>query len=470
MNCIELFALKSLEMKDQLAFVSPNGPTYTFTDLRERVIRAQSSLIDKNFKAGDSVLIATEPTVDLYAIILAVLGLGGSIVLVEPWMPIKRISEVIKIVNPKIFISSMVGNLWGLRVPEIRQIPHWIRPGTLLSGKNSQLILESIDEKNPGIITFTSGTSGTPKGVVREQGYLLRQFEVLKKSLHFDAFSGSDLCIFANWTLLNLAQGKPTVFFPTNWSKKNFQWLEGASKIYNIETMTAGPAFMKAMNAEITLSNIKDIHIGGALTPCSQFQELFNTYKDTQIMHVYGSSEVEPVCIVDARVSVKKSLDKNYFHALHLGNPIPEIQSENKSNGMWVTGPHVCPFYLNNKKENELNKYLDSKGQIWHFMGDRIAVDNESKDWWYEGRSQLHAEDFQLEQKIYKFLNHDLSFIHRTLNNELVLLGENLKDKASTLQKTFPEISKVAETKIIKDKRHRARIDRLASGGKKINR
>ena len=103
-------------------------------------------------------------------------------------------------------------------------------------------------------------------------------------------------------------------------------------------------------------------------------------------------------------------------------------------------------------------------------MGDRIAVDNESKDWWYEGRSQLHAEDFQLEQKIYKFLNHDLSFIHRTLNNELVLLGENLKDKASTLQKTFPEISKVAETKIIKDKRHRARIDRLASGGKKINR
>jgi len=272
MNCIELFAMKSILMKNQLAFVSPNAPTYTFLDLRERVIRVQSSLLEKKFKVGDSVLLAIGPSIDLYAIILAVMGLGGSIVLVEPWMPIKRISEVIKIVNPKIFISSTLGNLWGLRVPEIRQIPHWIRPGTLLSGKNSQLILESVDELTPGIITFTSGTSGTPKGVVREQGYLVRQFEVLKKSLHFDAFSGSDLCIFANWTLLNLAQGKPTVFFPTNWSKKNFQWLEGASKFYNIETMTAGPAFMKSMNAEITLSNIKDIHIGGALTPCSQFQ------------------------------------------------------------------------------------------------------------------------------------------------------------------------------------------------------
>ncbi|MGZ3787810.1 MAG: AMP-binding protein [Bacteriovorax sp.] len=465
MNCIELFALKSLERKDQLAFVSPHGPSYTFGDLRERVMRVQSSLVLKQFKAGDSVLIATNPSVDLYAIVIAVMGLGGSIVLVEPWMPIKRISEVIKLVSPKFFISSFVGNLWGLRVPEIRQIPHWTKPHKLLSGKKDELIVSSVDETTPGIITFTSGTSGAPKGVVRDQGYLLRQFEVLNKSLHLDDYSGSDLCIFANWTLLNLAQGKPTVFFPANWSKKNFLWLADASKTYNIETMTSGPAFIRAMNQQIKLNNIRDIHIGGALTPCSLFEELFKTYQDTQILHVYGSSEVEPVCVADARASVLKSKERNFYHALYLGSPIPEILHDNKKEGMWVSGPHVCPFYLNNQRENELNKRRDQENRIWHFMGDRIDID-QNNDWWYSGRSQLLAEDFQKEQELYVFLGHDLAFLYRDEKNDIQLIGENLLDKKESLKKKFPFIANIHEAKINKDKRHRARIDRKATMGK----
>ncbi len=461
MNCIELFAIKSRELKDQVAFVAPHGTPALFGELRERVMRIQSELLEKKFQAGEAVLIATEPSVDLYAIVIAVMGLGGSIVLVEPWMPVKKISEVIALVRPKIFVSSLVGNLWGLRVPEIRKIPHWIKPKTLLSGTKKELIVADVDEKTPGIITFTSGTSGTPKGVVREQGYLLRQFTVLNKSLEMDHYKGSDLCIFANWTLLNLAQGKPTVFFPSNWSKKNFKWLEEASKTYNIETMTSGPAFIKAMN-DIKLHSIRDIHVGGALTPCSLFEDLFKKYPETQFRHVYGSSEVEPVCVVDARVSVERSKEKDLYHALHLGKPIEEIQFENKEKGMWVTGPHVCPFYLNNQKENELNKRRDEKGQIWHFMGDQIEIDGE-QNWYYSGRSQLEKKDFYEEQKLYQFLKSDLAFLHRDEKNQIHLVGESLGGKTEELKKNFSFIEKIHTANIIKDKRHRARIDRKAT-------
>ncbi|MFA6238456.1 MAG: AMP-binding protein [Bacteriovorax sp.] len=461
MNCIDLFAQKSLEMQDQLAFVSPFGADHSFSDLRERVVRVQSSLRSLGFKKNDAVLMAIDVSIDLYSTVIAVLGLGGTIVLVEPWMPVKKISEVINLVLPKIFVSSMIGNLWGLRVSEIRQIPFWVTPAKLLSGKNAELICEPVNEKSPGVITFTTGTSGTPKGVVREHGYMLRQFDVLKNSLHFDAYQGSDLCIFANWTLLNLAQGKPTVFFPSKWSKRNFDWLQTASIKYNIQTLSSGPAFAKMLNSHVKLETLKDIHIGGALTPCSLFDELFRNYPESQIQQVYGSSEVEPVCLVDARLSVKKSREKNYYHSLYLGKPIDKIQFENKEDGMWVTGPHVCSFYLNNQKENELNKRLDNEKRIWHFMGDRITID-EQEDWWYSGRSQLSAEDFFLEQNLYVFLGHDNAFFYRDSTNKMLLIGEKLKSRQAILKQKFPVIDRIIEAKIIKDIRHRARIDRKA--------
>lgn len=461
MNCIELFDRKSRELGPAVAFATLQGADCTFASLRERIGRVQSTLLKRNFKTGDAVLIATEPSIDLYATVIAVLGLGGSIVLVEPWMPVKRIAEVIRLVRPKIFVTGLFGTFWGMRVKEIREIPEWIRPSQLMREKNNGLIVSDVDAKSPGIITFTSGTSGTPKGVVREQGYLIEQFNVLKKSLHTDQYRGSDLCIFANWTLLNLAQGKPTVFFPSKWSAKNFALLESAANRYKIETLTAGPAFAAELLKIKPLPFLKDVHIGGALTPNALFQKLFNHYPETQFVHVYGSSEVEPVCVVDARESVRHSIQRNYFHALYLGKPIEEIAFENKENGMWVSGPHVCPFYLNNQRENELNKRKDDSGKIWHFMGDRIEIDRENH-WWYQGRSQLRSEDFLLEQKLYQLLGHDRAFIHRA-DDKLAVIGENIKKAWPEIKKKIPEVESFTEAIIKKDIRHRARIDRKAT-------
>jgi len=167
------------------------------------------------------------------------------------------------------------------------------------------------------------------------------------------------------------------------------------------------------------------------------------------------------VCTVDAKISVQKSEERNFFHSLYLGQPIPEIQFENKNDGLWVTGPHVCPFYLNNQRENELNKRKDSDGRIWHFMGDRIEIDSENS-WWYQGRSQLLASDFLMEQKLYQLLGHDRAFIHRS-ENRLLLVGEDFSSRLQEIKTALPEIENVFETKIIRDNRHRARIDRKAT-------
>lgn len=128
---------------------------------------------------------------------------------------------------------------------------------------------------------------------------------------------------------------------------------------------------------------------------------------------------------------------------------------------MWVTGPHVCSFYLNNQKENELNKFQDQDARIWHFMGDRIEIDK-NNDWWYGGRSQLPEGDFLLEEEVFLFLGHDQAFLHRDAENRLILIGEKLKRRQAVIKQKFPVINRIIEAKIRKDIRHRARIDRRA--------
>ena len=460
MNCTLPFSIASKDLGDKIAFAIPGKKSESFSELRQKVSRIQSTLRKKNFSYGDNLLLAMDVSTDLYALVIATMGLGGTVILVEPWMSMSRISEVISLVKPKIFVSNFVGKLWGLRVSEIRSIPIWLSLKDLLDSNGRELLCLEVEKSTPGIITFTSGTSGVPKGVVREQGYLLDQFSVLKNNLQFEKFEGADLCIFANWSLLNLAQGKTTVFFPPKWSKKNFSWLQDVSLKYNIQTFTSGPAFAQNLLWLTNIKTFKDIHIGGALTPNKLFSDLIKNYPDAHISQIYGSSEVEPVCTINAQDSINLSIKHGFFHALVLGKPIPEIKHEDSSRGMWVSGPHVCPFYLNNRDENLKNKRKDEKGLIWHFMGDRITTD-ENGNWIYSGREAMDSKDFFLEQSIYNLINHDQAFLHRE-GNDLSLIGENINQHRLDILSKFPEITKIIDSKIIKDQRHRARIDRGA--------
>lgn len=180
MNCTFPFSIASKDLGDKIAFAIPGKKSESFSELRQKVSRIQATLMKKNFSYGDNLLLAMDVSTDLYALVIATMGLGGTVILVEPWMSMSRISEVISLVKPKIFVSNFVGKLWGLRVSEIRSIPIWLSLKDLLDSNGRELLCLEVEKSTPGIITFTSGTSGVPKGVVREQGYLLDQFSVLK--------------------------------------------------------------------------------------------------------------------------------------------------------------------------------------------------------------------------------------------------------------------------------------------------
>ena len=464
MNCVELFKQRALERQTQMAIQIARGEAVSFSELLQLGAKAQRLYRRNGLQAGDSVLLADQLSPRLYASIIAILASGATAVLVEPWMPLERINRVVKMAQPKIFSAGLFGRLWGLRSSAIRDIPKWLNPGSISAESPSELEIESVPADTMGILTFTSGTTGDPKGVVRGQGYLLEQHRVLSRALHLEEYKAPDLCIFANFALANLSSGRGSIIVPSRWKKKDLQWLSHLHGDNAPDSLTTGPAFLLRLMREARLTSLKSLHVGGALTDNWIFEESFLKFPEAHVLHIYGSSEAEPVAISDAAQAVRLSRSKGYFQTLYLGQPVMEINSTIEADNVWVSGPHVCPLYLGGEEENRRNKRRDSAGTVWHSMGDRVEQDHEG--WWYKGRSHQPRLEFELEQKIYSTLESSKSFISRSSRGELELsidlsgLNRTLVEEKLKSLPEWSRIQRVFEVSIQRDHRHRARIDR----------
>ena len=433
----------------------------SFNDLTDKAIKAQKWLDLKGFKRGDAVLLFETPAPDMYAMILAMLASGLRLMLVEPWMPLTNLNHLINEVRPKGFMTKTFGKVWGMRSKAVRNIPITFSSKELRAVQltnDDSIRVEDMHQDEHAILTFTSGTSGTPKGVHRKHQYLVDQAAVLKKHLHYEDKHGLDLTIFTNVTLLNLGLGKGSLLIPPRWPKKVLKDLDKLPESYKVDTLAAGPGFLIRLMKYAQVKSLKSLHLGGALADCWIYEQALERWPSAHMTHVYGSSEAEPVAISDLKIAVNKSRDKGYFQTLYLGKPINDIKLDIEEDRLWVSGIHVSPLYEGDAIANKKNKRIDSDNVVWHNMGDRVQLEEDSL--WYSGREFQSLEDFSLEQSIYCALGHSKCMVHR-IDNDVVLIGELTKNQKIIINQSFPLVSRVTCSKIFRDKRHRARIDRV---------
>ncbi len=461
-NAVHLFSEQAKEKPNELALWC-KGETVTFAELSKLAARLQSPLRASGASVGDAALLVEPLSPRMYAAVLALMGLGVTVIFVEPWMKVERIEKILALVQPKYFLSGIFGQLWSWRSSSLRKIPFKISLGTA-SDPSMPLNLTVVDVADDlaALLTFTSGTTGEPKGVVRTHGYLRKQLKALDENLHLSKFTRPDLCIFANFALANLAMGRASLLVPSRWTPDILNHLDALPTKLQPETSTCGPAFLRRICNSGLFTDLKSVHVGGALTDCGIFENAFEQWSDCEFTHIYGSSEAEPVAVGDARRAVEISRSQGFFQTLCLGKVVPQIRSELTADTVWVTGDHVAPFYLGARDENAKAKKKDEEGRVWHNMGDRIRADGEL--WFYAGREQQRWDEFQIEQKIYSHLQSSQSFVHRD-SEGLKLFGEGLKPHKLELLRAFPELCGVVNCRIRRDSRHRARIDRPRSRG-----
>lgn len=464
MNCVNSFYIHANQTPNRpaIAYLSKKinlksnlNNFISFHDLKVKSLKANALLESKNIKRGDAILLFETPNINLYALIIACLSQGIKILLVEPWLPVKNINAIIKKIAPKALVSSGIAKFLSYRSEEIRSIKFKFASSRLnsMSKTTSTSEVEKMNESDIAFLTFTSGTTGVSKGVIRTHGLLIKQMDILAKYLSLANEKPSeglvDLTVFTNLVLANLAMGKTSLLVPSNWNKNALKLIDQLPPELAPSTVASGPAFMAELMKFSQAKSLKKIFIGGALADNNFYQSALDHWGSTAEMdHVYGSTEVEPVAHNHLLSSVNQSLEKGYFQTLSLGPAVPEINTMTKDNSLWVSGVHVSPEYFESPEENRLNKYVDSNHVLWHNMGDRIDKD-EKNNLWYQGRSNLPKDDFLKEQMIYGLLGHSNCFIYQD-----ILVGE-VRSNAKL------PVKKIIRCKIYRDNRHRARIDRV---------
>lgn len=458
-NCTELFLKASHDRGPCPAICIPGKNSVDFNTLTQMSGSIANALIQHGIDRHHKILLFEPLSAELYATILATLGIGATLIFVEPWMSATNIGHVIDSMKPSLFLTGSLGMLWGIRSTSIRKIPRWLCIKKILHHAiKTPFSLAPVPSDHPAIITFTTGTTGRPKGVVRTHQGLLAQQKVLSKVLDQQDPVGTDLCLFGNLALFNLTCGRGSVMAGKKWNGSLFKKIAELPQALQPSSVTCGPAFLQEI-MKYPLAHLQSFHIGGALSDCTLLESGFNKWPSASWLHVYGSSEAEPVAYTNARQAVQLSRDRGFFQLLCLGAKSPNIEIKLEHDETWVAGPYVCPYYLGSDESNTKNKRSDAQGRVWHNMGDRLILDN--NNYWYLGRSQQLAEDFALEQQLYSYLQSSKLFIYRRSNGLRVAIGEGLGSRQVDLQRHFPQLGAIVETPIVRDPRHRARIDRL---------
>ncbi|KAI0602189.1 hypothetical protein F4775DRAFT_227770 [Biscogniauxia sp. FL1348] len=136
----------------------------TFGDLNKLVNRLTRVLIRRGVRHGDLIGVALDRSVNLVAVLLAVMKTGAAYVPIDPAFPAERINQMMEDACPKLLITD--GNIleafasWRSVCISIDELLDIIYPGL-----NSSNVGVEVQSTSLAYVMYTSGSTGRPKGV-----------------------------------------------------------------------------------------------------------------------------------------------------------------------------------------------------------------------------------------------------------------------------------------------------------------
>ena len=195
--------------------------TLSWYDLDDRVARAAAGLVKLGMKPGDRAMIFVPMSIDLYIAMLAVFQLGGIAVFLDSFARQHQLGACSALVEPKMFIGDPMAQKMRPHVPPLAALPIQVVTGsTPVEGAvTMEEVIRLGGARNPmhpvtgettALVTFTTGSSGTPKGANRTHEFLIAQHTAIDKHIPYAA-DAIDLPAFPIFLLNNLAAGIQTI-------------------------------------------------------------------------------------------------------------------------------------------------------------------------------------------------------------------------------------------------------------------
>jgi acyl-CoA synthetase (AMP-forming)/AMP-acid ligase II len=507
-NIADLLTTRAAATGDAPALVDESSGArriLSFRELERAVARVAYHLHTLGLRPGDPVLVLQPLSVELCLLLVAILRAGLVAVFVDPSAGMAHLDACCRLTAPRAFIGSGKAHLLRLVSPGLRRIPIKARTGSLIRKSRAFTPTDrecspavDLPPSAPALVRFTSGSTGGPKAAVRTHGYLLAQLRALESNLHLAA-GQIDLVTMPMFMLPNLAAGVTTIL-PTADVRAPGR-VEPAPLIDQIRSnqvsrLTASPALLQRLadhcaRRHVTLDSLQRLDTGGAPVFPGLLDSLRVMAPQARIVAVYGSTEAEPIALLDH--SDMSESDRQAIvsgHGLLAGHPVPDIRihliredtapprrqltetefqdllaPDGAPGEIVVSGPHVHPGQSSDPAAEPTKLFAGAV--IWHRTGDtgRLGPDGRL---WLLGRSSARIQDargtlhpFQIEAAVLTDPGIRRAALASAHGRRLLVL--ELADRSQQPRLPPWVQAQIDEVRIVRhiplDRRHNAKVD-----------
>ena len=234
---------------------------------------------------------------------------------------------------------------------------------------------------SPAVVLFTSGSEGTPKGVVLSHANILSNLKQLEARINFNA---QDVVLnflpmfhsfgFTVGTMLPILHGVNTFFYPTPLHYAvipEIAYEITATIMFGTNTFLAG----YAKKAHVyDFFNMRYV-IAGAEKLQESTRQIWADKFGIRILEGYGATETTPIASVNTPMDYKVGTVGRFMPAM--GYKLEPVEGIEDAGRLHVSGPNIMLGYLLADNPGKLVTPKSIYGEGWYDTGDIVHVDNE---------------------------------------------------------------------------------------------
>ncbi|MGA7950693.1 MAG: AMP-binding protein [Thiobacillaceae bacterium] len=424
MNIVALLDEAARRTPDAAAII--DGPwsaerSTSFADLRTRSMQIAALLAKAGVGCGDGIVMLVPMSAVLYAVIAAALRLGAILIFIDPEKAAAQLEHCRGSLPLKVFVGSPPACLLRLLKPELRAlkpafVAHGWFPGT--TSLNTAQSIPPIDhaltdlDDAPAMLSFTSGSTGAAKGLMRNHGLLAATQNILARHLDLQP-GGISLATMPALVTANLGRGVTSLIPDVDLRRPGAAdpaRIAGAISRWNADSLLASPSLVEhladySLALGRPLASLRAVFAGGAPVFPRVLDKFAQVAPLARVAALYGSTEAEPIALLaHEAISLADRAAIKQGAGLPAGKPVAEIRLAilpdrwgqplaslsgaamdsmalpcGARGEIVVSGPHVSVGYLNGHGDAETKFRVGDT--VWHRTGDSGWLDEQNCLW-----------------------------------------------------------------------------------------